>query len=243
MERIDRAIILAAGCGKRFYEKYPDTPKPLIPLNDRPMITYPIMNFINYGIKKLAIVIKESDVSIKNILAGYFAGISIEYFIQKVPEGTSRALLCAGKYIENESFFMTYCDNIGNYDLEKLNETFVRNDYMGVAVITDNPENPGTAEADIREDKINFIYEKPAENISRWKISALYAFHPEFFKYLKDQKRSLTGEYEIANAINNAISSGEDIGYIVDNSKRVNLNSPDDIPKASTLLKQKGLRG
>lgn len=52
---IDQAMILAAGMGKRLHPLTITTPKPLIPIENKPILAYTIERLKNFGIKKIVI--------------------------------------------------------------------------------------------------------------------------------------------------------------------------------------------
>lgn len=234
--RIKKSVILAAGVGVRLSEKFPDVPKPLIKIANFPLIYYPVKNFYDFGIREFAVVVNRRTASVKKQLHKYFPDAGIHLVYQEAPLGTGRALLCAKDFIEDSDFFMSYCDNIGSFKLHELETVFQENNYLGALIITENPSNPDTAQITVGCKTIRKIYEKPKRFLASRKLFPVYIFKSRFFEYLQEVKKSPSGEYDISEAVNLAIRRGEKLGYTVDNSLRVNLNTPNDIEMATKLL-------
>ncbi|MFN3700675.1 MAG: nucleotidyltransferase family protein [Alphaproteobacteria bacterium] len=54
-KRIEQGFILAAGFGKRMLPLTSDKPKPMVALHGRPMIDYILDDFINHGVRRIAV--------------------------------------------------------------------------------------------------------------------------------------------------------------------------------------------
>ena len=56
-----KAVILAGGQGTRLYPITREIPKPLLPVNKKPIINYLVDLFHSYGVKDIAILISEDQ--------------------------------------------------------------------------------------------------------------------------------------------------------------------------------------
>ena len=56
-----KAVILAGGKGTRLYPITKEIPKPLLPINKKPIINYLVDLFKNYGIKEIAVLVSKED--------------------------------------------------------------------------------------------------------------------------------------------------------------------------------------
>ena len=116
-----KAIILAGGRGKRLRPITDYVPKPLVPLNNIPIIEWQIKYLKNFGVDEVIICtgykteMIQHFLSIKNNL-----GIKIKFSVEKTPLGTGGAIKQAGKLIKDKSFFVINGDTITNIDLKKL---------------------------------------------------------------------------------------------------------------------------
>lgn len=234
--KIKKAVVLAAGTGSRLSGKFPGTPKPLIKIIDYPLIYYPVKNLYDFGVRNFGIVVNKRTKSIKEKLHEYFEDIKVSLIYQETPVGTARAVLEAEAFVKDDDFLMTYCDNIGSFKFKELCEIFKKSYLLGAVGITRLETNPSTAFASIGGGLIKKIYEKPAIKVSPWKLYPVYIFEKKIFYYLKRVKKSSMGEYDITEGVNMAIESGERFGYIINGDQRINLNTPQDIKKASKYL-------
>jgi len=74
-----KAVILAAGRGKRLEKLTEDKPKPLVPLAGRPLLSRILENLSRSGIKEAIIVIGYRGELIKQAIGNVSAGIKISY--------------------------------------------------------------------------------------------------------------------------------------------------------------------
>lgn len=117
------AIILAGGRGKRLKPLTDYVPKPLVPINNIPIIDWQIKYLKKFKINKIIICTGYKTEMIEHFLAmkDNF-GIDIQFSIEKKPLGTGGAIKKAGKLISNDFFFVLNGDVITNIDLKKLLE-------------------------------------------------------------------------------------------------------------------------
>ena len=118
-----KAIILAGGRGKRLRPITDYVPKPLIPLNNIPILEWQLRYLKNYGVDEAIICTGYKTEMIEN----YFSmkkniGIKIRFSKEKIPLGTGGAIKQAASEIKEKSFFVLNGDIITNIDLNKLSE-------------------------------------------------------------------------------------------------------------------------
>ncbi len=115
------AVILAGGRGRRIKSITDFVPKPLIPLDNIPIIEWQIKYLKKFGIKTIIICTGYKTEQIENYLKikNNF-GIKIIISKEKTPLGTGGAIKQATKYIKEKSFFVLNGDVITNIDLRHL---------------------------------------------------------------------------------------------------------------------------
>jgi len=112
-------LILAGGKGKRLRPLTDNIPKPLIQLNNIPIIEWQIRYFKKFGVNDFVICAGyKSDQIIKYLNSNVNA--NIEYSIEKEPLGTGGAIKNAKKLLDTESFFVINGDILTNIDLQQL---------------------------------------------------------------------------------------------------------------------------
>jgi NDP-sugar pyrophosphorylase family protein len=117
-----KAIILVGGRGKRLRPITDYVPKPLIPINNVPIIEWQIKYLKKHGISEVIICSGYKSDMIKNYLANKKLGVKIIFSIESKPLGTGGAIKKAAKKIKDNSFIVINGDIITNIDLKKLIE-------------------------------------------------------------------------------------------------------------------------
>jgi|TARA_B100001142_G_scaffold40899_1_gene36488 NDP-sugar pyrophosphorylase family protein len=116
-----KAIILAGGRGKRLRPITDKIPKPLIPINNKPLIERTIKYLKKYGITEIIISSGyKSNLIEKFLRKNKNFGCEIIFSIEKTPLGTGGAIKKALKHVKDESFVVLNGDIVTNIDLKKI---------------------------------------------------------------------------------------------------------------------------
>ena len=115
-----QAIILAGGRGKRLKPITDYVPKPLVPLQNTPILEWQIKYLKKFGIKEVIICTGYKFDQINNFIKNKKFGVKVSFSIEKSPLGTGGAIKKAGKLIHEKSFFVINGDTITNINLSKL---------------------------------------------------------------------------------------------------------------------------
>ena len=112
-------LIMAGGKGKRLRPLTKNIPKPLLPVNGRPIIEKIILLAKKQGISKFIVSINYLGKMIKNYLGdGKKLGVKIEYLEEKKPLGTAGSLFLL-KNIDTP-FVVSNADIISNIDYSSM---------------------------------------------------------------------------------------------------------------------------
>ncbi len=118
-----KAIILAAGFGTRLMPLTKNTPKPLIPLADKPIIQHNIEWLVKNGITEIAVNLHHLPEKIKEFLGnGSKFNARITYSYEKDILGTAGGVKNLGHFAKGSAFLVYYGDNITNLNIKKLAE-------------------------------------------------------------------------------------------------------------------------
>ncbi len=202
---IKKGIILAGGRGTRLSPATKSTNKQLLPLYDKPLFFYPLSVLMLAGIRKILIITNpKQDTNFKNSIGnGSHLGIEIKYIEQKKPSGIPEAFKLGKKFILNDNVALILGDNFFyGQSLTKLLE-FSKNFKKGCTIFlktVNKPENYGVAQ--IKNNQIKKILEKPKNKISNEAITGLYFFDNQVSKLCLKLKPSKRGETEIVDLIN-----------------------------------------
>ena len=116
-----KAVILAGGRGKRLRPVTDYVPKPLIPLNNIPILEWQIRYLKNFGIKNIVICTGYKTEMIENfLLTKNNFNIKITISKEKQALGTGGAIKQAMKLIKDNSFVVINGDTITNINLKTL---------------------------------------------------------------------------------------------------------------------------
>ena len=122
LKNISKAMLFAAGRGERLRPFTDKTPKPLLPIGDKPIIDYSLAYLKRYGIEEVVINLCHLGEKIEQHVGdGKKYGLKIIYSREKELLGTGGGLKNAEKYFKNEKAFITLnSDTLINCDLKEL---------------------------------------------------------------------------------------------------------------------------
>jgi mannose-1-phosphate guanylyltransferase len=188
-----KAIILAGGLGTRLRPLTDSTPKPLLPIKNKPLLQHAIENLKKHGITEIIQGISyHADKIINHFKDGSHLNVNISYSIEETPLGTGGAVKQAAKKI-NESFILLWGDNLTNIDFTSMIDSHKKNNAQITMALTprEDVENFGVAKLD--GEKINYFIEKPKreESPSNLINAGAFIINPEALKILPEGKSSI----------------------------------------------------
>jgi dTDP-glucose pyrophosphorylase len=163
---IDTAVILAAGEGKRMMPLSKKIPKEMLPVLDRPFMSYNLDYLEDAGIRNVAIVTSPKKEFIARYYGRKYKKIKLFYFIQKEQLGPAHAILSAESFLKNKEFFLVqYGDSLTEINLPRETITRFKREkgkidaFLSLRPVED-PSRYGVVKFDIMG-KIVDIIEKP----------------------------------------------------------------------------------
>ena len=224
MERIRKAVIPAAGMGKRFYPLTRAQPKEMLPILDKPVIHYVVQEAVNSGLDEILIIVGYG----KDAIINYFDrhplddgmdsyGISnlpsIFFVRQKEQKGLADAVRYAESFVSDEPFVVLLGDTIYESP-EKTSTSYLLDVYYKYhrpcisveKVPKQKVSDYGIVDVEPYFDimKIKSIVEKPELNQAPSDLGATgtYVLNENIFEALKQITPGKNGEYQLADAFN-----------------------------------------
>ena len=106
-----KAMLFAAGLGTRLRPLTDTLPKCLVPVNDRPMIDYPLLLLRHYGIREIVVNVHHHAERVEEYLGdGSRFGVDIAYSREPVLLDTGGGLLGAKRFLDQGTFVIMNSD-------------------------------------------------------------------------------------------------------------------------------------
>jgi UDP-N-acetylglucosamine diphosphorylase / glucose-1-phosphate thymidylyltransferase / UDP-N-acetylgalactosamine diphosphorylase / glucosamine-1-phosphate N-acetyltransferase / galactosamine-1-phosphate N-acetyltransferase len=202
---IKKAVILAAGEGKRLWPFTETMPKVMLPIANKPILEYVLEAAKKSGITEIILIVGYK----KEVIMEYFKdykNIKITYVSQDKQLGTAHALLQAKKHIK-EPFIVLAGDNIIDSD----SITKLINDPSEYAIlIKEHPYPSKYGVVFIEHHNIRRIIEKPKEDVGKYISTGIYKLPRSVFTNIEQCNK------EGIHALSSVIQT------LVDNDKHIN---------------------
>jgi D-glycero-D-manno-heptose 1,7-bisphosphate phosphatase len=136
---LDQAIVLAGGLGTRLGKIARSTPKPMLPVGNRPFLEYVVWNLKRFGFRRFIFSVGYlADQIVAHFGDGSRFGVSIAYVTQQAPAGTGGALFIAKDFLD-EMFLVTNGDTL--FDINYLDLALALSDQQALAALALRPVN------------------------------------------------------------------------------------------------------
>jgi glucose-1-phosphate cytidylyltransferase len=200
-----KVVILAGGLGTRLSEETDLKPKPMVEIGEFPIIWHIMKIYSYYGFTDFIICLGYKGYVIKEYFANYFLHKSdieidiknneIEYLnsktepwkIKLIDTGlntmTGGRIKRVKKYLENETFMMTYGDGLSNVNLNLLEQFHLKSNKM-VSVTAVQPTGRFGSLSIKEEDNITTFLEKPPGD-NFWINGGFFVMEPDVFDFIK----------------------------------------------------------
>ena len=209
-----KGVILAGGSGTRLHPLTRITNKHLLPIFDRPMVTYSIEALVTADVTELMVVTGGTHAGefLRLLGNGHEWGIDrLSYAYQERAGGIAEALGLAERFAGGEAIVVMLADNVVERSIKHAVENFAAQG-SGARILLAREEDPehlrhlGVPELD--GERVVHIHEKPENPPSAFAVTGIYFYGPEVFKIIPTLEPSGRGELEITDVNNWFIDNG-----------------------------------
>jgi glucose-1-phosphate thymidylyltransferase len=210
-----KGVILAGGTGSRLHPLTRITNKHLLPIYDRPMISYAIEAMVGSGVVEIMLVTGGTHAGefLRLLGNGNEYGIErLSYSYQEKAGGIAEALMLAEKFVDDDRCVVLLADNVFESSIRPWVDAFDKQK-LGARVVlfkeTDREHlrHLGVAQFDGNR-RIEKIVEKPDRPPSDFAVTGVYFYDASVWRVLPELKPSGRGELEITDVNNWYLARG-----------------------------------
>ena len=232
-----KAIILAAGQGTRLRPVTLTMPKPIVPVANQWLITYALNTLKGADLTDVGIVVNSLQSPIvKYLKDGSDFGIKIDYIVQREQKGLAHATALCRDFVADEPFCVFLGDNIFQDKMESLLRDFEESDAEAAIVLGEVTDPTRFGIAEIQDDRIQRVVEKPKDPPSNMAIAGVYLFRSSIFDAISRIKPSWRNELEITDAIQVLIEDQQHVAPYALDGWWIDAGKPDAIILANQLV-------
>ena len=209
-----KGVILAGGSGTRLHPLTRITNKHLLPIYDRPMVTYAIEALVSAEVRELMVVTGGTHAGefLRLLGNGHEWGIDrLSYAYQERAGGIAEALGLAERFAGGDPIVVMLADNVVERSIKHAVDNFIEQG-SGARILLAREEDPehlrhlGVPELD--GDRVVRIHEKPENPPSKFAVTGIYFYESAVFEIIPELEPSGRGELEITDVNNWFIDRG-----------------------------------
>jgi glucose-1-phosphate cytidylyltransferase len=200
-----KVVILAGGLGTRLMEETEARPKPMVEIGGKPILWHIMKIYEAHGYNEFIICLGYKAQFVKEYFLNYFlhnSDITIELENNKVDvhfsnsESFKVTLVDTGvmtntagrikkikKYLNNETFMLTYGDGVSDVNIRELVAFHNKHGKMATLTSVQIPGRFGSIELD-EHGNVEYFIEKP-EGDGLWINGGFFVLEPTIFSYLE----------------------------------------------------------
>tara|TARA_B110000483_G_C18071578_1_gene494315 strand:+ start:259 stop:969 length:711 start_codon:yes stop_codon:yes gene_type:complete len=188
-----KVVILAGGFGTRLSEYTTKIPKPMVKIKNKPILMHIIDHYVKYGFNEFYIALGYK----KEIIKKYIRSVKLKKNIKIHLVDTGEKTMTGGrikrleKYINNETFMMTYGDGLSNINLKKLLNFHKTNKKLVTLTAVRPPARFGAIK--LKKNLVSYFKEKSKMD-EGWINGGYFVIEPSFLKYIKGDSTYLERE-------------------------------------------------
>ena len=240
-----KAVILAAGRGKRLKDRIETTNKCMLKFNGKHLIQYSLESALLSKVEEIIIVVGYQAESIINTFGISYKTVRIRYMLQRELKGLVNALEQAQEALNGENFILFLADEIlcDPHPFEMIKSFHDENLFAvcGVTMVRDINEIKKTYSVlyNPLDNRIYRLIEKPRKPANCLMGTGNCIFRNQIFDYISQTPvNPMRQEKELPDLIQCAIDDGNPVKLSRVGSRYVNVNTIDDIRIAEKIFRR-----
>ena len=232
-----KGVILAGGLGSRLSPLTNVVNKHLLPVGKKPMIYYPIEKLVQADIKDIMIVTGTEHMGsiVQTLGSGKKFNCNLTYRVQDEAGGIAQALGLARTFCYGERVCVLLGDNIFEDSLQYYLYQYQRQDKGAMVLLKDVPDPKRYGVAEVKDEKIISIEEKPEKPKSTLAVTGLYMYDYKVFDIVEKLKPSGRGELEITD-VNNQYLEWSELNYMLLKGYWTDSGTHESLARANALV-------
>jgi bifunctional UDP-N-acetylglucosamine pyrophosphorylase/glucosamine-1-phosphate N-acetyltransferase len=194
-----QTVILAAGQGTRMRPLTDATPKPMLPVADRPLAAHTADAAVDAGASELIFVVGYEADAVRSYFGEAYRDVPVSYAIQSEQRGTADAVRAAREHVDDD-FAVLNGDNL--YDAASVATLFEAGPAIAAQEVAD-PTSYGVLSTE--GERVTDIVEKPPDPPSTLANAGAYVF-PAVAREWLDVPESERGEHELTDVVARVVS-------------------------------------
>lgn len=193
-----KAIILCAGYGTRLGDLTRETPKPMLPINGKPLLEYILLNCKANGFTDIAINLHFKP----EIITSYFGdgsqfGLSINYYYEEELLGTAGSILSMSEFVDNtDTFLVHYGDILTDQSFKSMYEFHSSKHDAAATLLVHTRQNSNSIILTNNNNRIIDFVERPTDDERRRLTSSLVnsgivLFNKTIYSYIDKEAHDL----------------------------------------------------
>lgn len=224
-----RAMILAAGLGKRMQPLTAQLPKPLLKAGDKTLIEHQIIKLANAGVTQIVINHFYLGGLIQEFLRnGSKYGVNIEYSREPILLDTAGGIVKALPKLKDDCFIVVNADIWTDFDYSRLQPVDGQQSLAHLVLVKNAEHNPL---GDFNLDQSGRVHDEQGTADERLTFSGISVMHKDLFHNMQIQPRSVIPLLRAAMKENRV--SGE-----IHTGAWMDIGTPERLQELNALLTQ-----
>ncbi|WP_227134383.1 sugar phosphate nucleotidyltransferase [Halorubellus salinus] len=203
-----KAVVLAAGEGRRLEPLTNRRPKPMLPIAGKPLLEYVLEAIVDAGIDEVVFVVGYARDRIQTHFGdGDDWGVDVEYVVQEKQLGTAHAVAQAEAAV-NDAFVVLNGDRIIEPSAVTSVAERLARDGGPVMTVTRSADPGAYGVVELDGDRVVDIEEKPREAASELINAGVYGFERSVFDAISETPPDDAGERGIPDTLAGFVADG-----------------------------------